>query len=585
MADGGNFPTGLPRVQSNRELQIIEESLREFSQLQTWRNVFASHYEEVAELILPTSCNTFYVGNFNWPGQKKTQRQVDATGMMALGRFATICDSLLTPRNMTWHGLAANNDYVMKDRATRLWFENATRVLFKLRYSAISNFASQNQNNFLQLGAFGTQGMFIDEFDNALHPSQRGIRYRSIPMGELFIRENHQGLVDGFIRWFKLSARQAWQKWGPLGTFPEVLLPALKMDSELLYDFIHRVVPRDDFDPDRLDERGKPYTSYYLSIQGRTLLSQGGYRMIPAAISRYEQAPGEVYGRSPAMMVLPALKTLNAEKTTFLKQGHRAADPVLLTADDGVVDMSLRPGAVNKGGVSPDGRALVHVLPTGNIQISKEMMAEEKMLINDAFLVSLFQILIETPQMTATEVIERANEKGILLAPVGRQQSEYLGTMIEREMDVAMAIGAFRDYPMPPRLKEAKGEYQVVYSSPLSRAMRAQEAAGFIRTVEIAKEIANVTQDMSVMDSFDFDTAMPAIAEIEGTPFSWMASDEAILAKRKARAAALQRQEQIQAAPAQAAMMKAQAVQAKAGIPPPGQAPAEGGPPLQEQVG
>lgn len=43
-------------------------------------------------------------------------------------------------------------------------------------------------------------------------------------------------------------------------------------------------------------------------------------------------------------------------------------------------------------------------------------------------LVTLFQILTETPQMTAAEVVERTNEKGILLAPtVGRQQSEYLG--------------------------------------------------------------------------------------------------------------------------------------------------------------
>jgi hypothetical protein len=30
---------------------------------------------------------------------------VDATGMMALSRFAAICDSLLTPRNMIWHQL------------------------------------------------------------------------------------------------------------------------------------------------------------------------------------------------------------------------------------------------------------------------------------------------------------------------------------------------------------------------------------------------------------------------------------------------------------------------------------------------
>ena len=62
----------------------------------------------------------------------------------------------------------------------------------------------------------------------------------------------------------------------------------------MLYDFIHRVVPRDDYDPGRLDERGKPYASFYISMTGRALLSEGGYRRFPAAISRYEQAAGEI---------------------------------------------------------------------------------------------------------------------------------------------------------------------------------------------------------------------------------------------------------------------------------------------------
>lgn len=574
-----------PRVMTAREEDIVADSMREFSQLQTWRNTFASHWEEVAELVLPTSRNTFYYGNYNWPGQKKTDRQIDSSGALALGRFAAICDSLLTPRNMMWHTLSADDDYVMKDRPTRLWFEQATRILFKFRYAPLANFTSQNQNNYQQLGAFGTAGMFIDEFDNSLNPGHRGIRYRSIPLGELFLRENHQGMVDGFIRWFRMTARQAYQRWGD--KIPEQLLPALKMESETLFNFIHRVCPRTDYDPDRLDMRGKPYASYYICLEGRALMQEGGYRMIPAAISRYEQAPQEVYGRSPAMMVLPALKTLNAEKRVFLKAGHRAADPVLLTADDGIVDMSMRPGALNKGGVTADGKPLVQVLPTGQIQVTKEMMDEERQLINDAFLVSLFQILTESPQMTATEVIERTNEKGILLAPtVGRQQSEYLGPMIDRELDVLSSQGLLP--PMPPRLKEARGAYQTVYTSPLSRAMRAQEAAGFIRTVETVKELVNITQDHSLLDPFNFDVAIPEIADIQAVPVSWMADDDQIKAKRKQRADQLERQQQIQEAPAKAAMMKAEAVQAKAGIgqqPPPGQAPAQGGAPLAQQLG
>jgi hypothetical protein len=274
----------------------------------------------------------------------------------------------------------------------------------------------------------------------------------------------------------------------------------------------------------------------------------------------------ETYGRSPAMQVLPALKTLNAEKTTFLKVGHRAADPTLLTYDDGLVDPTMKPGAVNKGGMSADGKPLIGILPTGQIQVTKEMMDEERALINDAFLVSLFQILTETPQMTATEVIERTNEKGILIAPtVGRQQSEYLGPMIHRELDLLARMRKLP--PMPPIIREARGDYGVVYTSPLARAQKAQDAAGFMRTMQTAIEVVNVTQDPSILDPLNMDVAIREIAAIQGVPERWMNDDRTIAQKRKSRAEAQARQEQIQALPAQAAMLKAQKTVAEGGSP------------------
>ena len=63
---------------------------------------------------------------------------------------------------------------------------------------------------------------------------------------------------------------------------------------------------------------------------------------------------------------------------------------------------------------------------------------------------------------------------------------------------------------------------------------------------------------------------MPAIADIQSVPESWMASGDMIAQKRKARAAQQQQQAQIQAAPAKAAMMKAQAAMMQAGVDPNG---------------
>ncbi len=538
----------------SRDQKIVEDSMRLFAQMQAQRWTLESHWDEIAQVIDPAARNTFNIYSINTPGEKRTDQQVDATGMMALERFQSILDSLLTPANSQWHGLQADDDYVMKDRATKLWFEDTTKKLFRYRYAPEANFRSQNLYSFHSLGAYGTGSLFIDK------PYMgRGLCYRSNPVGEMFYTENYQGIIDGFVAIFRLTARQAAQREGWRERFPEQLKNALERGSEEKFLFMHRVCLRadDDYDPERLDARGKKFASYYISFAGPALMSEGGYHSLPSAVSRYKQAPQETYGRSPAMAVLPALKTLNAEKRVFLKAGHRAADPVLLTHDDGLM-LDIRPGAKNSGGMNADGRPLVGTLPVGDIQISKEMMAEEKMLINDAFLVSLFQILTETPRMTATEVIERTNEKGILLAPtVGRQQSEYIGPMVHRELDLLSQQGLL--LPMPPRLQEAQGSYSIVHTSPLSLMMKQQETAGFMRLIEgVMIPIANVTQDPSIFDVLDLDAALPEIAENQAVPTRWTASKEKIEARRKGRAEQAQKEQDIQAAPAAAALMKVQ---------------------------
>ena len=557
-----------PRILSNAEQDLYAQCMREFGLFTQYRNAgFAGQWEEVASLILPTSRNTFFYGSYNTPGQKQTQLQVDATGMMALNRFKAICDSLMTPRNMMWHTLAADNEYVMKDKKSREWFQTVTNILFAERYKPHANFSSQNQANWQSLGAFGNGSMFVDAFDGP----GGGLRYRGCPLGETFWGENHQGIIDRMYRWFRLTGWQAEQKWK--GRLPAQMQQALASSSPQLYDFIHVVKPRDDgsYDPEAPDERRMAFMSYYVSITGTCLMwnegSEGmvqGYRAFPFAPMRYDQAPNENYGRGPAMMVLPALKTLNAQKKTFLKQGHRAADPVLLSADDGIMNFSMRPGAMNKGGMSPDGKPLVGVLPTGDIATNEKMMEMEQGLINSAFLVDLFQILTETPQMTATEVIERTHEKGILIAPtLGRQEGEYLGPTIDRELDVLAYQGKIP--PMPPRLAEAQGEYKVVYQSPLAKAQHAQEVAGTLRVVENVREVVAITGDPSPLDRFNFDNFAEDAAIINGTRERWLRTDDEIAALRQNRARAQQQQQQLEALPGKAAILNAQAKVAKQG--------------------
>jgi hypothetical protein len=195
-----------------------------------------------------------------------------------------------------------------------------------------------------------------------------------------------------------------------------------------------------------------------------------------------------------------------------------------------------RPGKVNYGMVTKDGKSLIAAMPTGNFQVGEILLQDERRDIEDSFFVTLFQILQESPEMTATEVIERVAERASLLAPtMGRIQAEFLGPCIEREMGMLMELGEMP--PLPPELVEARGEYDVQYTSPLAKGMYAEQVSGYMRTKEMAIAEAQLTGDMSALDLFDNDVAIPEIADYMAVPARWMSSPEAVQAKRADRAA------------------------------------------------
>lgn len=530
--------------------EIAAEVCRIFEQESGRRGTFETHWQEIKERVWPGTQD--FTSKFTTQGKKQNTQIYDSTAAVALNRFAAIIDSLLTPRNQTYHRVVTSVDALTKNREVRLYYEDVTRLLFKFRYAPITNFAAQNMMFNKSLGAFGSAAMFIDKAS-----TERGLRYKNCHLGEIYFVENHQGIIDQLIRHYPMTARQVIQRFKE--KTPEFIRQAAVKDQSQEFWFLHYVGPREDLDWERLDHKGMPWQSHYICKQGAVHIEEGGYNTFPYTPSRYEQAPNEVYGRSPAMDVLPAIKTLNEQKKTYLKQGHRAVDPVLLVHDDGILDtLSMVPGSATSGGVSKDGRPLVHALPVGNIQAGMDMMDEERSIIKDNFLVSIFQILTENPQMTATEVLERTREKGILLAPtLGRQESERLGPQVERELDLMAQQGLLP--PMPNILKEAgAASFKIEYDSPLSRAQRAEEAAGLMRTVESAISVSNVTGNPAPLDHFNWDMIIPELSDINAVPVRWRNSVDEIQKLRQGRASQQEQQTMIQAAPGAAALMKTQ---------------------------
>lgn len=539
--------------------ELTQFHIQKFGTIRTERSNFDNQWEEAASLIVPAHRNSFtgrgFDNAFGAQGQKKTELQFDSTAGIAAQRFTSVIESLATPQASVWHKLVPADKMLKRNRAVRLFFEDLNERLFSYRYRPVANFVGNSQQVYLGLGVYGNGVLYVDQPED-----QKGLRYRNIHLGEAYFVENHAGVVDTLYRCFFLTARQIAQMFNRKGdTLPEAVTEAIKnpQQSEKKFEILHCTYPRTDRDPRNITPKGMRYASLYIFVQNQELLRESGYNSFPFPVARYSQASGEIYGRGPAQWVLPAIKVLNEEKKTMLKQGHRVVDPVLLAHDDGNLgNFSMRPGFLNPGTMSKDGKRLVDVLPTGNIMIGDKLMEMERNTINDAFLITLFQILIDAPQMTATEVLERAREKGMLIAPTaGRLQAEFLGRMIERELDLMFQQDLIGDMPSILQDEEA-AQYHIEYDSPMSRMQRAEKASGFIRALDIAANYAKNTGDPEPLDHFNFDVAMPEILDIQGAPTSWSRSIEDVQARRDKRNEAAQTQTMIDAAPAAAGMMK-----------------------------
>ena len=103
-------------------------------------------------------------------------------------------------------------------------------------------------------------------------------------------------------------------------------------------------------------------------------------------------------------------------------------------------------------------------------------------------------------------------------------------------------------------LKEAGGEYEIVYDSPMSRMQRAEELVGVQRTMELLSPFAQI--DPTVLDIFDRDELARLTAEVSGVPTPVLRSPETIKKLREDRAAQEQQMMELQAAQPLAAAMK-----------------------------
>jgi hypothetical protein len=492
--------------------------IQQYQDLWTKQGNFRSLWNVAAQFCMPAW--DLFIGEFA-EGVNRNTRVFDSTAIIANERFAACMEAMLTPRAQVWEKSKPDDEALDDNPAVAKYMDQVDKIRFAARYHPAANFASQTDECYMSLGAFGNNCMFVDEMLG------HSLRYRSIPLPELVWALNHQRMVDTVFRKFKYTAKQAVDHWGAKGNIPPAITRVLSTNPYQEFEFLHCIRPNPDHVPFAYGDKGKKFECWYIYLGDKSVLSRGGYRTFPCAIGRYRMAPGESYGRGPATTCLPDVRTANEMVKTGLRAGQKAVDPPILLAEESVLNnFNQRSGANNYGMVSADGKPLAIPFESkANFQLADKLLDSTRQVIRDTFLNTLFQILVQNPNMTATEALLRAQEKGELIAPaMGRQQSEFLGPMIFREIDI---LSEANQLPPPPmELVRSKRGIRIEYTSPLARALRAEEGTAIMNTVSDIAQMANL--DKSVLRIMDFHDAVREMAQIRGCPAKLILSEDQV---------------------------------------------------------
>ena len=508
------------------QTDLTKSLKRRFDKLKTNRQNWETHWQEVADYMLPRKAD---VTKTRSKGDKRTELIFDSSPLQSVDLLAASLHGMLTNPSTPWFTLRYKDPEIENDDEAKLWLESATDAMY-VAFNR-SNFQQEIFELYHDLITFGTACMFVQDDD------EDTLKFSTRHINEIYISENEKGKVDTVYRLFKMSVRAAFQQFGEaISTGTKGLITK---DPYEEISILHAVYPRNDFDPKKQDRKNMPFESVYMEYKNLNELSVAGFKEFPFVVPRYLKASHEIYGRSPAMTALPDVKMLNEMSKTTIKAAQKQVDPPLLVPDDGfLLPVRTVPGGLNfyRSGT----RDRIEPLNIGaNNPLGLNMEEQRRNAIRNVFYVN--QLMMQQgPQMTATEVIQRNEEKMRLLGPVlGRLQSELLKPLIDRCFAIMVRKNIFS--PAPEIISGR--DVEIEYVSPLAKAQKSTELQSIIRGIEIMGQLANVAP---VFDYINFDNLVKHLTNIIGIPQKVLKTNSEVLVEREAKQAQAQQMQEMQ---------------------------------------
>lgn len=460
---------------------------------------------------------------------------LDSTSLIAADQFVGgLFNQAVNPAD-DWFDLGLGDKDLAKWGPVQNYLWSLRRMVRNTLEPAVSNFYSIAPASFADLGVFGLGSWYSD-----WKPGDARFTDIAIPMSETYIDTDGTGQLIRFHREWRARGVQLKAMMGD--NAPDI-------DDRREVYVIHAVYKNPAYRKGARGKAGFEWLSTYCSTDVRDWRRDGGYYELPFQSIPWTLRSGRVYPIGPGHLSRPDGNTLQEMERSTLVGAQFAAEPLTLVNDQGVITAAdITPNNLLYGAVNEDGKPLVQAFNRGaDVKLTLAQAEQRRNAIKEVWLFSVMQ-LINRPQMTATEFLGFKEHQLSLMAPnLTRIHAYGLAPFIARRVKLLSRAGM-----LPPPPDEMRGHnIEIAFTSPLAKAQKAAQGRATLQWVGAIGQMAQF--DPEAADQLDADAAGAVLRDAFGPPPEVRRSDDAIAARRQARA-----QEQAQ----MAALAKAQAATA-----------------------
>ncbi len=516
-------------------MEVVKEYNKRLAALVAEYDTWKSHYKEISQYLIPRKGRFLDRDTIPNDGSKRHRDIIDNTGGRALRILAAGMQSGLTSPARPWYKLGLADKELTEYAPVKQWLEEVRKRMLYVFHR--SNFYTATHNVYYEMGAFGTGAMAIDADYHTV------IRCYPFTVGEYYLAADAGLRVDSFFRIYWETVRNVVTKYGEENCSTSTVNMFKNGNGDKWIRIVHLVEPNKDHTPGALEAERKAFKSatYEYKGHGEKFLRESGYDHFPIMAPRWAVTGTDVYGTSPGMETLGDVKMLQKMQTKALVALDKLVDPPMNAP------MNLKhqganiiPGGVNYLDLNQGQQAFTPAYQVNPDFRSMEYKIEKvQQSIREGLFADLFLMIANTRKdMTATEVMERHEEKLLMLGPViERIQPELLDRVIDRTFYLMDEAGL-----LPPPPQELEGmEMEIEYISLLAQAQKMVGTAAIEQTAAFVGNLAAVKPE--VLDKFDQDEAVDQYADMVGVPPKIIVPDDRVREIRAERAKQIQQQQ------------------------------------------